>query len=206
MEQLTDEALVEQVRQGCRDAFAELVDRHKRYVLTLVMCRVEQRETAEDLAQEIFIKLYRFLPGFRGECRFTTWLYRLTLNTVSDYNRVNRRQPVMAVIDTVRGWLSEQRDQPEAQAIRQEERETVVKLLRGLPVKYRDILYLSHYRYLSYQEIAELLSLPVKTVETRLYRARKLMKQQWLEVNGLENGSSERTHSGTTPNPYSESP
>ncbi|MDF2927398.1 MAG: polymerase sigma70 factor [Paenibacillaceae bacterium] len=203
MEQLTDQALADYVRQGSRDAYAVLVDRHKKYVLTLIRCRVAEWETAEDLAQEVFIKLYRFLPGFKGDCQFTTWLYRLTLNTVRDYLRANRRQPATALLEAVRGWFGESRNQPEEQIILQEERETVAKVLRLLPDKYRDILYLCHYRQMTYAEIAALLDLPVKTVETRLYRAKKLLKHQWLEVNELAHESSERPNSGAIPNPHS---
>lgn len=87
-----------------------------------------------------------------------------------------------AVLDTVKDWFAESRKGPEEQALLKEERETVARLLRNLPEKYRDILYLQHYRQLSCAEIAHMTGLPLKTVETRLYRAKKLLKEQWLEV------------------------
>lgn len=182
MEHWTDEALIDQVRQGSMDAYGTLVDRYKSSVYTMILSRVEEKETAEDLAQEVFIKLYRFLPGFRGESHFGTWLYRMVINTVQDYYRTRSRRPVTAVLDTVKDWFAESRKGPEEQALLKEERETVAQLLRNLPEKYRDILYLQHYRQLSCAEIAHMTGLPLKTVETRLYRAKKLLKEQWLEV------------------------
>ncbi|WP_438448482.1 RNA polymerase sigma factor [Gorillibacterium sp. sgz5001074] len=196
MEQLTDEALVDRVRQGDQDAFRLLVDRNKSGVYSLIRCRVEGHETAEDLAQEVFLKLYRSLSGFRGDSRLSTWMYRLALNAVSDHLRTVRRRPVLAVIDAVKGWMGDPKGQPEEQALLQEERETVVTLLRRLPEKYREALFLYHYRQMSSGEIAQLLGLPVKTVETRLLRGKSMLKQQWLEVYGSEPTTSGRPDAG----------
>jgi RNA polymerase sigma factor (sigma-70 family) len=196
MEQLTDEALIECVRQGDKDAYRILVDRYKLSVFNLIRCRVDGKETAEDLAQEVFVKLFRSLQGFRGDAKFSTWLYRVAVHTVADHLRTVRRRPVLAVIDTVKGWFGDPGQQPEQQAILREERETVVRLLRLLPEKYREALYLHHYKQLSAAEIAGLLGLPARTVETRLYRGKNLMKQQWLEVYGNEEPASVRTEAG----------
>lgn len=193
MEPLADEALVEQLRQGDEEAYRRLVERHKHYVYTLVFRMVEHRETAEDITQEVFIKLYRSLATFRGDAKFTTWLYRMTVNLVSDYRRSQRRKPYEAILDKVKGWFADRSAEPEARALRKEEQETMQKLLSELPDKYRLILYLYHYKQLSYQEISEATDLPVKTVETRLYRGKSLLKQKWLEVRGHEQHASGRT-------------
>lgn len=199
MEQLTDEQLIEQVRQGNMDAFAALVDRHKNGVFQFIRCRVEVRETAEDLAQEVFLKLYRHLPDFRGDARFSTWLYGLTLNTVRDHLRMRKRRPVTTVLDTLRGWFTDSREEPEEEAMRSEERRTVNGILAGLPLKYREVLYLCHYRQMALSEIALLLQIPVKTAETRLYRGKQLLKEQWLEVDQREDSASQRRASRTVP-------
>jgi RNA polymerase sigma factor (sigma-70 family) len=186
MEQLTDEQLVEVVRRGEREAYRVLVERHKQYVFTLVFRLVDHRETAEDLAQEVFLKLYRSLELFRGESKFTTWLYRMTVNMVTDYRRNQARRPVENMLDKVKDWAGSRREQPEAQAVLREERRTMQELVQGLPEKYRMVIYLYHFRQLTYQEIAQVLQLPVKTVETRLYRGKALLKEKWLEVYGDE--------------------
>jgi RNA polymerase sigma factor (sigma-70 family) len=182
LEDLTDEALVEQIRQGQNDAYRVLIERHKNYIFTLIFRMIEHRETAEDLTQEVFIKLHRSLHLFRGDAKFTTWLYRMTANIVTDYRRSKRRRPLEAVLDIVKGWFSDPDEQPEARTLRKEEHESIQELLRELPDKYRLVIYLYHYKQLSYQGIADVLQVPVKTVETRLYRGKMLLKQKWVEV------------------------
>lgn len=204
MEQLTDDDLVDRVRQGSQEAYRILVDRHKAYVFTLIYRKVGQRETAEDLAQEVFIKLYRSLDRFRGESAFATWLYRLTVNAVTDYLRTKRRRPLEAVIDQVKGWFAaDRRQEPEQRFLAEEERDTMAKLLLKLPAKYRDVIDLYHYKQMTYQEIALLLQLPVKTVETRLYRGKAMLKELWLEVYGHETGPSERRRHSAVSKRYS---
>lgn len=190
MEQLTDEQLVDHVRQGDEEAYRFLIERHKNYIYTLVYRMVEHRETAEDLTQEIFIKLYRSLVHFRGDAKFTTWVYRLTVNLVTDYRRAQRRKPYEAILDKVKGWFGNREEEPEAVALQKEEQQTVQRLLSELPDKYRLIMYLYHYKQLSYQEIAEVTQLPLKTIETRLYRGKALLKQKWQEVRNNEQTSS----------------
>jgi RNA polymerase sigma factor (sigma-70 family) len=199
MEQLTDEQLVDQIRQGDEEAYRFLIERHKKYIYTLVYRMVEHRETAEDLTQDIFIKLYRSLAQFRGDAKFTTWLYRLTANLVTDYRRAQRRKPYEAIKDKMKGWFGNRQEEPEAVALQKEEQQTVQKLLSELPDKYRLILYLYHYKQLSYQEISEVTQLPLKTIETRLYRGKSLLKQKWQEVHNLEQSASERSTASTIP-------
>jgi len=186
MEELTDEQLVERVRQGQSDAYRTLVERHKSYIYTVVYRMVEHRETAEDLTQDVFVKLFRSLAYFRGDAKFTTWLYRMTVNLVTDYRRSQKRKPYEVLLDKVKGWFAEPREQPEAAALLKDDQQRMQAALAALPDKYRLILYLYHYRQLSYQEISAAAGLPVKTVETRLYRGKALLKDKWLEVNSHE--------------------
>ncbi|MCD1261076.1 sigma-70 family RNA polymerase sigma factor [Paenibacillus athensensis] len=192
MEELTDEQLVEQVRQGHSDAYRALVERHKSYIYTVVYRMVAHRETAEDLTQDVFVKLFRSLVYFRGDAKFTTWLYRMTVNLVTDYRRSQKRKPYETLLEKVKGWFAEPREQPEAAALIRDEQQRMQAALAALPDKYRLILYLYHYRQLSYQEISAATGLPVKTVETRLYRGKALLKEQWLEVNAHETEQSAR--------------
>lgn len=197
MEQLTDEQLVDQIRQGEDEAYRLLIERHKHYIYTLVYRMTQHRETAEDLTQEIFIKLYRSLIYFRGESKFTTWLYRLAANVVTDYHRAQKRRPHQTLVDKLKGWFTNREEEPEAVAIQKEQQHTVQRLLSELPDKYRLILYLYHYKQLSYQEISEVTQLPLKTIETRLYRGKALLKQKWQEVKDNEQAASGRSSAST---------
>lgn len=193
MEHLTDEQLVDQIRQGEDEAYRHLIERHKNYIYTLVYRMVEHRETAEDLTQEIFIKLYRSLIYFRGDSKFTTWLYRLATNVVTDYRRAQKRRPHQTIVDKLKGWFGSRDEEPEAVALQKEQQHAVQRMLSELPDKYRLILYLYHYKQLSYQEISEITQLPIKTIETRLYRGKALLKQKWQEVRNHEQAASRRS-------------
>lgn len=193
---LTDEQLVLVVQEGNHEAYRLLVERHKNYVYTLILRMIGQRETAEDLAQDVFLRMYRSISAFRGESKFTTWLYRLTVNRVTDYRRSQSRRPVFALMDKLKNWLSDRTEEPEYLAVKHEEQQLMQKLLSELPDKYRIILYLFHYKQLTYQEIAQVVELPIKTVETRLYRGKALLREKWLEVNG--NAQIEETDANTS--------
>jgi len=179
----TDEQLIDQIRQGNQDAYRILVDRHKNYIYTLMFRELGHRETAEDLAQEVFIKLYRYLPHFRGEAKFTTWMYRLAINTLTDYRRSQQRKPLTSLIDSIKSWFrSPEEEEPEERLLLKEEQIEVQRVLRKMKDNYRIILELYHMRQLSYQEIAAILEIPVRTVETRLYRAKQQFEHLWTEV------------------------
>lgn len=186
MEKLTDGQIIELVRQGRMDVYRILIDRHKSYIYTLIYQMVDHAETAEDLTQEVFVKMYRTISGFRGDAKFTTWLYRLTVNVVQDYRRSLRRTPLMNVMSKMKDWITSNESQPEHQLIAQEERDLKWRLIAELPDKYRLILVLHYLKEFTYQEIAEITELPIKTIETRLYRAKKILKERWMEVECID--------------------
>lgn len=186
MEQSSDEQLAERARDGDLTAFRELVDLHKAYIFTLLFRMIEHRETAEDLAQEVFIKLYRSLPQYRGDAKLSTWLYRIAVNTAADYRRAQSRNPLARFIRQLKETRIDTHDQPEERVVAKEGQELLRVLLARLPEKYKLPLYLYHYKQLSVQEISGITGLPPKTVETRLYRGKTLLRQQWMEANGHE--------------------
>lgn len=183
MDNMTDEQLIDRIRQGHSDAYRVLVERHKSYIYTLVYRMVPHKESAEDLTQEVFVKLFRSLAHFRGDAKFTTWLYRMTTNLVTDFRRSQARKPYEALLDKMKGWFTDAREQPEEVALLKDEQEQLQSLLSELPDKYRLIMYLFHYKQLTYQEMSDVTGLPVKTLETRLYRGKAMLKEKWLEVN-----------------------
>ncbi|MBD0384275.1 RNA polymerase sigma factor [Paenibacillus sedimenti] len=199
MDNLTDEQLIDRIRQGHSEAYRVLVERHKGYIYTIVYRMVAHKETAEDLTQEVFVKLFRSLTYFRGDAKFTTWLYRLATNLVTDYRRSQKRKPYVALLDKMKGWLTDATEQPEEIALLKDDQQRIQALLSELPDKYRLIMYLFHYKQLSYQEMSEVTGLPVKTLETRLYRGKAMLKEKWLEVNPHETESSRRSPAHAIP-------
>ncbi|MDF2668584.1 MAG: polymerase sigma70 factor [Paenibacillus sp.] len=185
----TDERLALAAGTGDLAAFRELVERHKGYIFTLLIQMIGHRETAEDLSQEVFLKLHRALGQFRGDAKFSTWLYRIAANTVTDYKRSRANNPLLKLLRFGRDRAAPIDDNPEQRAVAKEGQEQMQQLISKLPDKYKLILFLYFYKQLSVQEIAVIAELPVKTVETRLLRGKAKLKQKWMEANPHEYGS-----------------
>ncbi|OPA74347.1 RNA polymerase subunit sigma-70 [Paenibacillus selenitireducens] len=194
MEQQTDDQIIAEIRQGNQEAYRILVDRHKNYIYNLMYRELGHRETAEDLAQEVFVKLFRYLPHFRGEAKFTTWMYRLAMNTLTDYRRAQKRRPLETIVDSIKSWFSDRvEEEPEERLLMLEEQQEVQLVLGKLKEKYRIVLELYHMQQLSYQEISMVLEVPLRTVETRLYRAKQQFERIWMEVQASDTKVSETT-------------
>jgi len=188
LQRQTDDELIGRVRKGETRLFAELVQRYQDQVYGMTLRFVRSTGDAEDLAQEAFLRAYRGLEGFKGESRFSTWLYRITWNLCADWLRRNRRHKHAATtIDDAAGVPDGAASVEEGYLASEAKRE-VHEALDRLDEKYRSVLILLYYQKLSYDQIAAILDVPVKTVETRLYRARRLLREylQRAGVGGAE--------------------
>ncbi|MEQ7052689.1 sigma-70 family RNA polymerase sigma factor [Paenibacillaceae sp. P-4] len=186
--QFSDELIVSQVQQGNEEAMRILVERHRPFVITCICQTVQDRYLAEDIAQEVFVKAYRHIHSFRGDSKFTTWLYRLTKNQMIDILRKKRKEGLVERLEPhhiASFQLHDVADMPEERVMKKEKCEEVHQALRALPEKYRMVMELYHMRQRTYAEIAQMLKMPVRTVETRLYRAKMLFKRAWQEHAGL---------------------
>jgi RNA polymerase sigma-70 factor (ECF subfamily) len=172
MEPVNERALVERCRSGDESAFQELVDRYKGLVFALIARTVQDRSRAEDLAQEVFLRVHRGLPYFRGEARLSTWIYRIVANVcVQDQSR-----PTALSLDDERAAAAV----PSA-ADRQfgdfELRDRLEKAIARLPANYR-LLVAAHYLDgVRYEDLAAALDLPLGTVKTQLYRAKHQLRR-----------------------------
>jgi RNA polymerase sigma-70 factor (ECF subfamily) len=177
---MEDTALVERARQGSRDAFEDLVKRYERKVFHLAYGFVQDRAAADDLAQEVFIKAYFALPKFQAKSEFGTWLYRIAVNHVKDHLRKAARKKEVSleeIGDLPFVGVDEVREREDMRA--QDERKKVIfRVLQGLPEKYRTILTLRDVQGLSYEEVAGMLAISRGTVDSRLHRARKMLRKK----------------------------
>lgn len=181
---MTDEQIVDRVRKGETRLFDQLVRRYQDPVYGMAARFMGAGADAEDVAQEVFLKVFRGLAGFKGEAKFSTWLYRVTFNLCADWLRRNRKPGRKAVAIEEAGELRDGRVDLEGSLLESEERERVNRALASLDERYRSVIVLLYYQKLPYEEIATILGVPVKTVETRLYRARKMLR----EALGQEEG------------------
>lgn len=187
----TDELLLHKIIQGDNSSFGTLVERYQHQIFNMALRMSGHREDARDITQETFIKAFNYLSSFRYESGFKTWLYRIASNTCLDYMRRRSRDSTRRIErPPEEGYdpleqIPDIKPGPEESAIRRERRDAVRKALERLPESYRLPLVLQHYQGLSYREIAAALNIPEKTVATRLYRAKNLMKDF---LNGGDNG------------------
>ena len=174
---------IDEARRGDQEAFAQLVHLYEKrvYALTLRMCK--NPADAEEAAQEAFLAAWQGLPFFRGDASFSTWLYRLASNACVDVLRREVRHQAAAslddedaAIDLPDGSLS-----PHDEAERAELRQHIENGLAALPPDYRQVLILRELHQRSYDEIADILSLDLGTVKSRINRGRKRLRKILLE-------------------------
>lgn len=199
MPTVRDETLAFEAQQGNMQAFADLVDRHKGRVYRTLFQVVGNDQDAQDLAQEVFLKVYRSLAGYRGDAAFTTWLHRLTLNLAFDWLRARKRRPLQIPLEPPADpeerpalELASPDEGPEDMALRHDRHQQLHKAIQSLLPDYREVIQLHHFHHLSYQQIAERLDCPVRTIETRLYRARLQLKKTLVEWEGGDSGEVRR--------------
>ncbi len=162
--------LVRQAAAGNLGALAQLVSKHRERVLRTAQGIVGSIQEADDIAQEVFIKVWRHLPGFHGPEAFASWLYRITVNTALD---ALRRQPDEVPLES---W-HESQDPLEETVLRNDQQRCLRMAIESLPLAIRATLILREYEQLSYKEIAEALQIPIGTVMSRLNYARQALRK-----------------------------
>ena len=172
-------AIVRKVLGGDANAFETLVLEYEKNVYNIALRMTGNSEDAADMTQEAFIKAYNSLQSFRGDSKFSVWLYRIVSNVCLDYmKRKNRRPTVSLSVEDDDGEdaqldVADESQSPELLLDRKLTRDSVRRGLDSLPPDYRQILLLREIQGLSYDEIAQALSLEVGTVKSRIFRARK---------------------------------
>ena len=181
----SDEVLVQRFKNGDRSAFSELVDRHQNRVYSLCFRWMGNRQAAEEVAQDVFVSLFRALGRFRGEAKFSTWLYRITVNHCKNQRLYQDRRahskhdsmdaqhddaPVRQLVSPDRG--------ADRTALQSDAERMLQSGLSALDEEHRQIILMRDLEDMSYEEIASILELPKGTVKSRLHRARAELARQ----------------------------
>jgi RNA polymerase sigma-70 factor (ECF subfamily) len=190
--ELDDQQLVIASKRGDQDAFAQLVQRYQRRIFNLVYRMLQQYEEASEITQETFLAAWQGLPSFRGEARFATWLYRIAYNCALKQLETRKRdRALQAALQAEQALENKDNiDRADAQIDEHEQQAFVQEHLSHLPAKYRIVLILRHLQDMTYEEMAEILIMPVGTIKTHLFRARNLLKER---LQGLDRDSSTGT-------------
>jgi len=182
----SDEELVARSIGGDVDSFNQLILRWERPIFALAYRVIGREEDARDVCQETFLRAFRALPGFKGQAKFSSWLYRIALNLCRDWIRRQRRAPVMQPpegVDLV-DLVSEHgpSESIEELVARQELSAIVEQAMTLLPEEQRTAIILKEYHGMTFQEIADLQGCPLSTVKTRLYQGLAVLRRH-LEKN-----------------------
>lgn len=176
-EELDERALIERCRSGDDAAFGELVDRYKNLVYGLVYRLVSDRSQVDDLAQEVFLKVHRGLPYFRGDARLSTWIYRIVQNVC--FQTRTRRLPDLS-LDASGDDGARPRIDPggaDAAFAEIELRDRLEKAIARLPEQYRLLIAAHYLQGVQYEALADALNMPLGTVKTHLYRAKRRLRE-----------------------------
>lgn len=195
MQDLADHELIRLIRNGEDEALETLVNRHYRSVFNLAYRLSGNYDDAQDVVTEAFIRVQNALPNFRGDSNFTTWLYRIVKNVFLDERkkqRIRTHASLEELVDLEDSQVSRQVEDPapgpEMTLERRQQAELVQRAVLDLPETQRLMISMYHFRHLAYEEISEIMGLPIGTVKSRLNRARLALKARLQGVRELLDG------------------
>ena len=179
-----ERVLIRQAQQGDTAAFEALVNQHAQLVYNLALRTVSNAQEAEDIAQEAFVRAWQALPNFRAKSKFSTWLYRIVTNLC--YNRLPRiKQELLAVDPDEQLDLEAGETAVETQLLTEEIKVELHKAIDDLPESYRLLITLRHLQGMSYDEIATVTEMPLGSVKTGIFRARRQLRQTLTQIEAI---------------------
>ena len=185
LSELSDLELIASAIRGREDGFEMLVKRYQRPIAGYIFRMLGDYEASLDVSQEVFIKVYNSLTRYSSEYKFSTWLYRIAHNAAIDHMRRNSVNAQSLETENADGTYQLQiecsKPTPEQDQERSEWRTEIETVVKRLPAAYRELILLRHSQDLSYDEIAGVTGLPLGTVKNRLFRAREMMREIFIE-------------------------
>jgi RNA polymerase sigma-70 factor (ECF subfamily) len=183
----SDHELLERCRAGDEEAFDDLVRRHQQRAFNVAFQVLRDREDATEVAQDAFVRIYRSVNNFRGECEFTTWLHQIVVNLARNKHRWWKRRgrqssvsldsPVEMGDGGAPMQIAANGDAPDVETVKAEFVELLSRRMEELPRKLREVLVLRNVENLSYEQIATVLDCSIGTVKSRIARAREALRE-----------------------------
>jgi len=182
---LDDEELVARSRAGDVESFNQLIVRWERPIYALAYRMLGREEDARDVCQDTFLRAYRALPGFKGQAKFSSWIYRIALNLCRDWIRRQRRNPVSQMPEDVEpGEIAAEAGSTESiedLVARRELGAIVGEAMGALSEEQRTAIILKEYHGMTFQEIADMQGCPLSTVKTRLYQGLSQLRRHLVQ-------------------------
>jgi RNA polymerase sigma factor (sigma-70 family) len=182
---ITDHDLIQYILKGQTEYYRDLIHKYQKLVYFSILKIVDgDQEEAKDLMQDVFIAAYRSLKYFRHDSSFSTWIVKIAINRTLDFKK--RKRPKTISEEQTLEHIAIPEDGPLEHVLKKEARYLMKERLNQLPLIYQQVIQDYYFNQLSYQEIALKEGVEVKTIESRLYRARSMLKQSWKEASGHE--------------------
>lgn len=180
---MEDAELIAQIKDGNTNAFRFLVDKHKNLVWHMVLRMINRREDAEDLCQDIFIRVFKDIGKFRGDSKLSTWIGTIAYNTCIDHLRKKGREKLyptdnLGSVSYGKMSLETASDKVDRLYIKK----IVHKVIEALPVHYRTVITLYHLEEMSYKEIEQITGMPEGTVKSYLNRSREMVRERVMQL------------------------
>ncbi len=185
---IEDQKLITLARGGDQKAFEALLKKYRNLVYHVMFKMVRNPQEAEDLCQEAFIKAFSALSSFNEEFAFSTWLMKIATNNCIDYLRKRKLrtysidEPLQYKDEQVQVELPDHDPTPDKQLLNEERRKLINDAIQSLPPRYRHVIILRHQEEKSYEDIAEILKLPLGTVKARIFRAREMLNKKIRDI------------------------
>jgi RNA polymerase sigma-70 factor (ECF subfamily) len=181
---MNEDELIKKAKQGNMNAFGELVELHYPVVEKFAYQLGNRHDEIEDITQEVFIRVYRFIDQFT-KAKFSTWLYKITLNVTRDFAR-KRQSNIRKVFKIQQDFRTDDYPEIESSVIRNEEDRILHLAIQKLDEKYRVPIVLYYFHEKKYEEIAEIMSITLSTVKTRILRGKTMLKKMLEELSKKE--------------------
>ena len=181
-DEISNSELVRKSQLGDKAAFEELVIRHQDLVFSLAYKLTGNREMANDVAQEAFIRAWKAIEKFRGDSTFSTWIYRITVNTAWTLRKKAKKHNTLNIDDTYEPIVIDEKKDPELVAINSDLSSVLINALDKIPIEQRIIVELKNIEGRSHKEIADYLDISVTAAKVRLHRAHQKLRQILEEV------------------------
>ena len=181
-DEISNAELVRKSQFGDKAAFEQLVIRHQDLVFSLAYKLTGNREMANDVAQEAFIRAWKAIEKFRGDSTFSTWIYRITVNTAWTLRKKAKKHNTLNIDDTYEPIVIDEKKDPELVAINSDLSSVLINALDKIPIEQRIIVELKNIEGRSHKEIADYLDISVTAAKVRLHRAHQKLRQILEEV------------------------
>lgn len=182
-----EEILIKKCKKGDLDAFETLIKNHQKRAYNIALKMLKNPEDAMDISQEAFIKVFKYIDSYNNKSSFSTWIYRIVINTCLDYIKKNKNnvlyldEPINTDDGSIKREITDNKNNPEKILEKKINNEDINKAISMLKVKHRMIIILRDIQGFSYEEISKMLNLPLGTVKSRVKRARENLRKIILE-------------------------